>query len=30
VLAYLGGLDRPWRELDARFTDRAFVTWGTS
>lgn len=30
VLAYLGGLDRPWQELDARFTDRAFVKWGTS
>jgi cell division protein FtsQ len=30
VLAYLGGLNRPWQELDARFTDRAFVKWGTS
>jgi cell division septal protein FtsQ len=30
VLAYLATTDRPWQELDARFTDRAFVKWGTS
>ncbi len=30
VLAYLASTDRPWQELDARFTDFAFVKWATS
>jgi cell division protein FtsQ len=30
VRAYLRGVDRPWRELDARFADRVFVKGGAS
>lgn len=30
VRAWLATANRPWQELDARFSDRAFVKWGTS
>jgi cell division protein FtsQ len=30
VRDYLRGVDRPWREIDARFADRVFVKGGTS